>query len=151
MISGANSRICSPSQMGPHQWHLAVERVPQLLVWKALLGLFAFDLFGFGKNFAKMHRYVSCVVPAPRVPSNDTVDCVCSAINYACVWYPKRVLCLQRSAVTTCLLRHCGVPATMVMGSQTLPFKAHAWTEVEGRPVNERRNVQEIYQVWERC
>lgn len=55
---------------------------------------------------------------------------------------PKQVLCLQRSAVTTCLMRHNGLRATMVLGAQTLPFKAHAWTEVDGRAVNERRDVQ---------
>jgi hypothetical protein len=94
-----------------------------------------------------MHRYVSGVTLAPRPPSSVTVDLVCTAINYACVWYPKRVLCLQRSVVTTCMLRHCGVPAKMVVGAQTLPFKAHAWTEVEGRAVNERNDVQKTYGV----
>lgn len=79
------------------------------------------------------------------------VQQVCDAVNHACVWYPKRVLCLQRSAVTTCLLRDRGVPAKMVMGAQNLPFKAHAWTEVDGRAINERRNVQRIYSVWGRC
>jgi hypothetical protein len=72
-------------------------------------------------------------------------------MNYACVFYPKHVLCLQRSAVTTCLLRDCGVPAKMVMGAQKVPFKAHAWTEVNCSAVNERRNVQKVYAVWERC
>ena len=75
---------------------------------------------------------------------------LCKAVNHACVWYPKRVLCLQRSAVTTCVLRNCGVPASMVMGAQTLPFKAHAWTEVDERPITNRA-VQTIYSVWERC
>jgi hypothetical protein len=79
------------------------------------------------------------------------IDRVCAAVNYACVWYPKRVLCLQRSVVTTCLLRRCGVPARMVMGARSLPFKAHAWTEVDGRAINERRDVQRIYSPLEHC
>jgi len=81
----------------------------------------------------------------------DAVERISKAVNYACVAYPKRVLCLQRSAVTTCLLRSWGVPAQMVMGAQKVPFKAHAWTEVDGRAINERREVQKIYGVWERC
>ena len=124
---------------------------PRFLIWKALLGLLAFDVLGFGRNFPKMHRFVSRWRVSPRTAPRDGVDRVCEAINYACVWYPKRALCLQRSAVTTCLLRTCGVPAKMVIGSQNLPFKAHAWTEVNGRAINERRDVLKIYGVWERC
>jgi hypothetical protein len=121
------------------------------LFWKALLGLLAFDLMGFGHNFSRMHKFVCEWRVTVRPNGRDTVNQVCHAVNYACVFYPKRVLCLQRSAVTTCLLRNCGVHALMVMGAQKLPFKAHAWTEVDGLPINERRDVQKIYGVWERC
>jgi Transglutaminase-like superfamily len=135
----------------PHHWNVTSARIPQMLIWKALVGLLAFDLLQFGHNFSRLYRYVRSVSNNSCKPLPETVDHVCTAVNFACVWYPKRVLCLQRSVITTCLLRHCGVAATMVMGSQTLPFKAHAWTEVDGHPVNERRNVLDIYQVWERC
>ena len=123
----------------------------QFLFWKALLGLLAFDLFLFGHHFARMHRFVRNwpLTGGPALP--DIVDRVCDAMNHASVWYPKRVRCLQRSAVTTCLLRSCGVPARMVIGAQKIPFKAHAWTEVDGLAINERRDVQSIYGVWERC
>lgn len=123
----------------------------RFLFWKALIGLMFFDLLGLGRKFARMHRYVQRWKVASRPGSSDVVDRVCNAINYACVCYPKSVLCLQRSAVTTCLLRHCGIPAQMVIGTQKLPFKAHAWTEVSGHAINERRDVQSIYGVWERC
>ena len=82
----------------------------RFMFWKALLGLLAFDLFLFGRDFAKMHRFVRNWKLTPRTAPADAVDRVCNAVNYACVAYPKRVLCLQRSAVTTCLLRKCGVP-----------------------------------------
>lgn len=121
------------------------------LFWRALVGLLAFDVFGFGRNFARMHRFVNDWRTSPEKAPGFTVEQVCQAVNYACVWYPKRVLCLQRSAVTTCLLRSLGVPAKMVMGAQTLPFKAHAWTEVNGHAINERRPVHRIYEVLERC
>lgn len=127
------------------------EKARPFLIWKALVGLLAFDLLGFNRNFARMHRCVSKWHVAPRPALEDDVNRICAAVNYACMWYPKRVLCLQRSMVTTCLLRTCGVEAKMVMGAQNLPFKAHAWTEVDGRAINERRDVQTIYSVWERC
>jgi hypothetical protein len=122
-----------------------------LLTLKALIGLLIFDLRGLGGNFSKMYDAVSNWPVARQQIGADAVQQVCDAVNHACVWYPKRVLCLQRSAVTTRLLRNRGVPAKMVMGAQNLPFKAHAWTEVDGRAINERRDVQRIYSVWERC
>jgi len=143
----ATLEISGPTERQTH----ASQALP-LLFWKALVGLLMFDVLGFGRDFARMHRVVTdWSVAQGRVGRSDAVQQVCRAVNYACVWYPKQVLCLQRSAVTTCLMRHHGIPATMVLGAQTLPFKAHAWTEVEGRAVNERRDVQSIYAVWERC
>lgn len=134
-----------------HRVSDASAKTPRLLFWKALCGLLVFDLLRLGKHFTKLHAVVQAWVTAPWLSPADTVEQVCRAINYACVVYPKQVLCLQRSFVTTCLARSCGVPAHMVIGAQKLPFKAHAWTEVDGRAVNERRDVQTIYQTWDRC
>ncbi len=121
------------------------------LIFKALVGLLVFDLRGFDRDFLKMHAFVRKWPVAQRNPQDRRVGRISEAVNYACVWYPKRVRCLQRAAVTTCLLRSCGVSAKMVMGAQVLPLKAHAWTEVNGRAINERRDVQRVYEVWERC
>jgi len=123
----------------------------RFLFLRSLTALLAYDVLELGQKFSRMHTLVSGWKVASRKVPPDTVGRVCNAVNYACALYPKRVLCLQRSAVTTCLLRTCGVPAQMVMGAQKLPFKAHAWTEVNGRAVNEPRDVQRIYGVWERC
>jgi hypothetical protein len=123
----------------------------RFLFCKALIGLLAFDLARMSHDFSRLHRFTRNWRIAGRPASRDAVDQVCKAVNYACVVYPKRVRCLQRSVVTTCLLRSLGVPACMVMGAQKLPFKAHAWTEVDGRAINERRDVQSIYGMWERC
>ncbi len=80
-----------------------------------------------------------------------TVDRIVSAINTASIWYWKEVLCLQRSAATTCMLRRHGVAAQMVIGVQQVPFKAHAWVEVGGSVVNDKPYVPEIYAVLDRC
>jgi hypothetical protein len=126
-------------------------RADRFMLGKALLGLLVFDIFGLYRSFEELLRFVRNYRVVPRASSAQTVIRVCNAINYASVWYPKRVLCLQRSAVTTCLLRRSGVPAEMVLGAQHLPFKAHAWTEVDRGAINERRDVQKIYGVLERC
>ncbi len=122
----------------------------RFLFLKALFGLLAFDTLGLGRNFLRMHRVVEQWTTALRTPPDDGIQRACNAVNYACAWYPKRVRCLQRSVVLTCLLRSCGVRAQMVLGAQKIPFKGHAWTEVDGREVNERRDVQKTYGVWER-
>jgi hypothetical protein len=76
---------------------------------------------------------------------------ICAEMDMACIWYPKEVLCLQRSAATACLLKQYGVPAQMVIGAQQMPFRSHAWVEVEGRVVNDKPYTPEIYSVLERC
>ena len=123
----------------------------RLLVWEVLVRLAIFDLMGLGRNFQAMHRFIRTRKVRGRMPPANAVEEICEAVNRACVWYPRRVRCLQRSVVTVSLLRHFGVPAKMAMGAQTYPFTAHAWTEVDGRPVNEHREVQRMYAVWERC
>jgi hypothetical protein len=72
---------------------------------------------------------------------------ICTAVEKACVWYPKKALCLQRSAVTTCILRSYGVPAHLVVGVRPMPFLAHAWVEAEGSVVNDFPNVRKFYQM----
>jgi hypothetical protein len=119
--------------------------------WKALFCLLAFDVCGFGRNFPRLYELLHSVKTFECEPREDAVEQVCGAINKACVWYPKTVLCLQRSAVTTYLLRRLGIPAKVVLGAQTIPFKAHAWTEVNGEAINERRDVKKQYIVWDRC
>ncbi len=121
----------------------------RVLFWKAFIRLVAYDV-RFGRNFARLHRAVrEWTVSTVKAPAG-TIERVCEAVNHACVWYPKHVLCLQRSFATACLLRQCGIPAQLVMGAQQLPFKAHAWVEVDGCAVNEENNVT-LYSVWERC
>lgn len=121
------------------------------LFCRALFGFLLFDLRGFNRNFPALYRFVGSRPVSDRTASSEVVQRVCRAVNDASIWYPKRVRCLQRSAVTACLLRNCGIRAKMVMGAQMTPIRAHSWTEIDGRAINERRDVQRIYSVWERC
>jgi hypothetical protein len=76
---------------------------------------------------------------------------LCHAVDLACALYLKRVLCLQRSAATTLLLRRHGFKAELVIGAQVLPFRSHAWVEIENVVVNDKPYVPDIYQVLSRC
>jgi hypothetical protein len=61
------------------------------------------------------------------------------------------VLCLQRSAATTVLMRRHGLGAEMVIGAQMIPYAFHAWVEINHVVVNDRPYMLDIYQVLERC
>lgn len=122
-----------------------------LLFVKALLRLMQFDFYLMRGNFAALHRKVHTYPVAKRKAAPGLVEQVCSAVDLACIWYPKEALCLQRSAAATCLLRSVGVRAQMVIGVQKLPFKAHAWVEFEGNVVNDRPYTREMYAVLDRC
>lgn len=83
--------------------------------------------------------------------SRTSSETLCRAMDYACVFYFKQVQCLQRSSATTLLLRHYGWDAEMVIGAQVLPSTSHAWVEIDGRIVNDKPYMAEIYQILKRC
>ncbi len=122
-----------------------------MLFFHALLLLFVYDFLNAFGRFETIYTIVKRWKVNNQPVDQGTVNRICTAVNYACIWYPKQALCLQRSFATTYLLRRQGIQACMVLGAQKLPFKAHAWVEVNGQAVNERSNVQATYAVWERC
>jgi hypothetical protein len=121
------------------------------LIFRALIGLLFYDLLLCLRGFAALYRWVErCPVAEPGT-RQERLQHIVDAVHSACTWYPKHALCLQRSAVTTCLLRDSGIPAHMVIGAQRLPFKAHAWVEVDGRVVNDKPETCAMYGVLDRC
>jgi len=121
------------------------------LVLQAYLKLIHFDILMARKNFAALYTKVRESPRGKHASAPDAVEKICAAVDMACIWYWKEVLCLQRSAAATCLLKKYGVPAQMVIGAQQMPFKAHAWVEVNGRVVNDKPYVPEMYAVLDRC
>jgi hypothetical protein len=115
-------------------------------------GLIAADAIVKLLGFRRLHAAVRAFPPprSPR-PADERVAAICHSINRAAAFYFKRAWCLQRSAVTTCVLRLLGYPAEMVIGARKMPFYAHAWVEIDGRVVNDVASVQELYVVLERC
>jgi hypothetical protein len=122
-----------------------------LLILRAYATLIFFDLSLARGNFAALYDKVRNCPIKKSAPPAASVDEICSAVDLASIWYWKEVLCLQRSAATACLLKRQGVPAQMVIGAHQMPFKAHAWVEVDGRVVNDKPYTREIYAVLDRC
>jgi hypothetical protein len=120
------------------------------LTLRAYLKLIQTELLLAHSDFAVLHRKVRNYPVANCKSACDGVDKVCAAVDIACIWYWKQVLCLQRSAATTCLLRRLGMPARMIIGGQQMPFKAHAWVEIDGRVVNDKPYMREMYAVLDR-
>ena len=121
------------------------------LFMQAYWMLIHFDFYLTRDDFPALYERVRECPMSKRTSPLETIEPVCSAVNTACIWYWKEVLCLQRSAATTCLLRRFGVPAQMVIGAQRIPFRAHAWVEVDGRVVNDKPYAPEKYAVLDRC
>jgi len=125
-------------------------RTPTCLVFRAFAELLWIDcllLRGFSVVYQAVRRF-----PARDLKSTSaTGTAICHAVDLACVFYFKEVLCLQRSAAATRLLRNSGIAAEMVIGIQPCPFRAHAWVEIAGHVVNDKPYVPERYAVMDRC
>ncbi|WP_128912246.1 lasso peptide biosynthesis B2 protein [Granulicella sibirica] len=113
--------------------------------------LLYFDWLMHFRGFQEIHTAVRN--SPPRAVGSTAPDDgeLSRAVDLACVFYFKPVLCLQRSAAATVQLRRCGWNAEMVIGAQLLPFQSHAWVEIDGRVINDKPYITEIFQVLERC
>jgi hypothetical protein len=122
-----------------------------LLAFKAYGKLIHFDLYLARGNFSALYEKVRNYPVRKKPRSSPSIEEICAAMDMASIWYWKEALCLQRSAATACLLRNYGIPAQLVIGAQQMPFKAHAWVEAEGRVVNDKPYMHEMYGVLDRC
>jgi hypothetical protein len=144
------SSLCSSIRA---KWRLLLICVecscPAIESW---LLLFLFELVMKFRNSETLRERVHNEPVHPiRSSRQFTSEELSRPMDLACVFYFKKVLCLQRSAATTILLRRYGLSAEMVTGAQILPLEFHAWVEIGGVVVNDRPYMNEIYQVLERC
>lgn len=133
-------------------WYAQDDATPQTTtsrwtVVSAFLGLVMFDLILSMRSMKSLCRSVKTWrVRSRRILNKaESISQLCSAVEKACAWYPKKTLCLQRSAVLTCLLRRHGIEAQMVVGSRAMPMLAHAWVETGGAVINDYPAVRKYY------
>jgi len=119
--------------------------------FSAFVGLLAFDLLlklgGFQRLIGKVARWP---IAEPKTANREICRRVRGMVDRAQMYYPKKAMCLQHSAVVTCLLRRRGIAAEMVLAAQTFPPKAHAWAEVGGEVINDQSSVKSEYRVLKR-
>jgi hypothetical protein len=114
--------------------------------FSAFVALLAFDLLLKFAGFQALIRKVkSWPIAEPQTTNREICRRVRGMVDRAQMYYPKKAMCLQHSAVVTCLLRRRGVPAQMVVGAQEFPPKAHAWTEVMNEVVSDSPRVKTKY------
>ena len=117
------------------------------LTLRAYMELVRFGRYVRRNDFAGLYAGVHQSHTKKTTHSPNMSERVSRAVDIASAWYWRRPSCLQRAAATTCLLRHYGTPAQLVIAAQHAPFEAHAWVEVDGKVVNDSREVQSLYAV----
>ena len=121
-------------------------RLSKRETFSAFLGLLAFDLLlkfaGFQSLIKRVEQWPTA---EPRTTDGEICRRVRGMVDRAQMYYPKKAMCLQHSAVVTCLLRRRGVPAEMVLAAQEFPPKAHAWAEVMNQVVSDSPSVKTRY------
>ena len=95
-----------------------------LIVVDAVVHLFRFS------TLAHLLRHVHTTSSHSR-----SEERVMRTLNFACLLYPRVVRCLVYSAAATILLRREGHDVHLVVGMRKIPFAAHAWCELDGKPI----------------
>ena len=92
---------------------------------------------GFQRTFRTATRRAP-LSPAARIADRELAEAQAHQVAVAAAFYPGRARCLEQSLVLYYLLRRCGQPAELRIGVQPYRFRAHAWVEIDGCPINER-------------
>ena len=148
----ATTSVSGSATLDPQQIDNACVGVEEIIrfskreTFAAFIGLLAFDLLlklaGFQALIKKVETWPTA---EPRTTNREICRRVRGMVDRAQMYYPKKAMCLQHSAVVTCLLRRRGVPAQMVVGAQEFPPKAHAWSEVMNEVVSDSPRVKAKY------
>ncbi len=122
------------------------------LIFKSYVLLIRVDVILKRHGFKRLYDAVRDlptrdILESKRIP----YERLCRAMDLACVFFPRTVRCLQRSAAGVLLLRSYGWHAEFVTGCALGTFENHAWVEVNRQVVNDKPYMHEMYQVLDRC
>jgi hypothetical protein len=102
----------------------------------------ALATIGFRRSLRVLGKLTAGVPSAPASDARDErlVDETVRRVATAAAFFPGRALCLEQSLALYYCLRRAGVAAELRLGVRHTPFTAHAWVELEGRPLHEQRD-----------
>jgi hypothetical protein len=91
---------------------------------------------GFGRTLRAVRRFAE---GGPLITGDHqaVVEGTAHNLVVAAVFFPVRARCLEQSLTLFALLRRRGVDVRFKIGAQPYRFRAHAWVEYRGVPVNE--------------
>ncbi|HSJ08956.1 MAG TPA: lasso peptide biosynthesis B2 protein [Longimicrobiales bacterium] len=113
-----------------------------------LLLLAAVDVSARMFGLRRTLRWAKRATRVGRVRVAADADACAGRVALASAFYPRRALCLEQSLVLFVVLRRRGVAAELRIGVQPRPFYAHAWVEVDGRPLRESRELSQSFAVF---
>lgn len=96
----------------------------------------ALRLTGFAATIKRAMR-TAARWPVVDGVNREMADQFARRVAMAAALYPFRARCLEQSIVLYCLLRRARCEAELRVGVQPYHFRAHAWVEHGGVPVNE--------------
>jgi len=75
--------------------------------------------------------------------SDEEIKLLSDSVDVACALYPKKIYCLGWASTFTLLALRKGIKAQLVIGVQNMPFYAHAWSEIDGKVINDDERVNQ--------
>jgi hypothetical protein len=111
----------------------------------------ALRVIGLGRTMAFVTRRASVgVAQTPEHSGQDTRWVPAAVLNLAmastAVPFPAK--CLERSVALLWMASRRGLAAHLRIGVLPRPFNAHAWVEIDGRPVNENPEYIELFRLF---
>jgi hypothetical protein len=76
-----------------------------------------------------------------ETPKIDSLNNLMLALDRACQYYPRKVVCLAWASTFAYLCLKRGWFVQFVIGVQLHPFLAHAWVEREGEVIGDREDI----------
>lgn len=105
----------------------------RFIVWLWLHSCYVrLRLFGY----SSVVRGIQASEPA-RSERNDALRAAAYRVRVASTFSILPTACLEESLCLLWMLKRAGHPATIRVGVQACPFRAHAWVECDGQPVGE--------------
>ena len=133
-------------------WGLSPAERRLTLVATGLLPVFALGLraLGLRRWHARVARHIP---PAPPCRPDMAPERLAAAVDRAARLSPGSPTCLVRSLVLWYLLARRGQHAQIVVGVRRpgTGLEAHAWVEVDGRPVNDAADVRRRFETFEQA
>lgn len=122
-----------------------LSRSERQLFWRSVLELPKYQKVVASRGFKEAVHFSRQEIPPP--PAQLSPREIARMVNGAACLIPWPVRCLARSLYSQSLLRAGGTSSCVVLGVRPLTgaFKAHAWLEIEGVPVNDTNESVGIY------